>query len=205
MPKTAENATARVSTYLDSLPEWSQKICACLRKLILAADPSIIEDWKWGPHYSSNGMVCGWGAFGKHVKFTFFNGDAMKDAHGLFNHCVDNEFSRSIKFTDVSEINEKQLTAYIKESVTINKNGYKRQVKDKTVEVPQDLEEALRKIKSAATFFDALSYGYKKDFVQWVTSAKRHETRQDRIKKVVALSAEGKTMNEQYKKQAITK
>ncbi len=189
-------AAGEIDQYIAGLEPFARAICKKLRQIILKAHPDIQEDWKWGPHYSCLGMVCGFGGFARHVKFTFFNGSAMKDPLQLFNHCVDNEFSRSIKFTDVSEINEKALNAYIQESVAINKKGFKREIKNKNVEVPEDLHNALKKNKSALTFFDQLSYGYKKDYVQWVTTAKRNETRTDRIAKLVKRCSEKKRMND---------
>jgi len=200
MPTAVKPATDKISAYIDALPEWSQTICTELRRIILAADASIAEEWKWGPHYSSNGMVCGYGAFQKHVKFTFFNGSAMNDPKGLFNHCVDNEFSRSIKYTDISEVDAKTLTAYLQESVAVNQKGYKRVVTDKTVEVPEDLLQALKANQKAATFFEGLSYGYKKEFAEHVTTAKQEKTRLDRIAKVVSLCGEEKSLNHKYKK-----
>jgi hypothetical protein len=194
-----KDAKEQVSGYIESLPAWSKNICNKLRQIILNADPSIIEDWKWGPNYNSNGMVCGYGAFQKHVKVTFFNGSAMKDKKGLFNHCTDNEFSRSIKFTDESEIDEEALTGYIKESVEVNQKGFKREIKDKNVEVPADLLQALSEEEKAKTFFDALSYGYKKEFVEHVTSAKQEKTRKDRIAKVVSYCVEEKRLHDKYK------
>ena len=63
-----------------------------------------------------------------------------------------------------------------------------------------DLQDALNKNKPAAKFFNDLTYGYKKEYVEWVTTAKREETRKERIAKVVAMSKEGKTLNDKYKK-----
>ncbi len=200
MPTAAKPATDKVLNYIDSLPDWSRKICTELRRILLAADASIAEEWKWGPHYSCQGMVCGYGAFQKHVKVTFFNGSAMKDPKGLFNHCVDNEFSRSIKYTDISEIDTETLTAYIQESIAVNQKGYKRVVTDKTVEVPDDLQKALATNKKAAAFFAGLTYGYKKEFAEHVTTAKQEKTRIDRIAKIVGLCEEEKTLNHKYKK-----
>ena len=199
MSTAGGDTSEKVLQYIETLPEWSKNLCLKLRGIILNADPSIKEDWKWGPHYASNGMVCGYGAFQKHVKLTFFNGSAMKDGKGLFNHCVDNEFSRSVKYTAVDEIDEKTLSAYIKESVAVNKKGFKREVTNKVVEVPQDLSKSLAKNKAAKTFFDGLSYGYKKEFVEHVTGAKQEETRQARILKVVAYCADGKRLNDKYR------
>lgn len=202
MATAKKEGTQRVAEYLDTLPAWSAAICNKLRRIILAADPSLVEDWKWGPNYASNGMVCSYGAFQKHVKLTFFNGSAMNDSNGLFNHCVDNEFSRSIKYTDEAEIDEKLLTEYIRQSVAVNANGFKREVKDKTVDVPQDLQQALAADPGALAFFDALSYGYKKEFVELVTTAKQEKTRGERIAKVVSHCAEGRKLNDKYKKAA---
>lgn len=199
MTTAAKDATGKVLAYIDALPDWSKKICTKLRQIILAADPDLVEEWKWGPHYAAGGMVCGYGAFQKHIKLTFFNGSGMNDPKGLFNHCVDNEFSRSMKFVDEKEIDAKTLTAYIKESVVVNKKGFKRQVKDKTLETPEDLLKALATNKKAAQFFDGLSYGYKKEFVEHITTAKQDNTRVARIVKVVDLCADGRKLNDKYK------
>jgi uncharacterized protein YdeI (YjbR/CyaY-like superfamily) len=200
MATVAPGAKQKILDYIDELPPFSKAICKKLRSIVLKADKDLQEDWKWGPHYASNGMVCGYGAFKEHVKLTFFNGSGMKDPKGLFNHCVDNEFSRSIKFTDVKEIDEADITALVKESVAVNKKGYKREVKDKNVEVPADLQKALAKNKTAQKYFDGLTYGYKKEYVEHVTEAKREETRQQRIVKIVDLCAAGKTLHDKYKK-----
>lgn len=200
MATVASNAKQKVLDYIEALPPFSKAICKKLRSIILKADKDLQEDWKWGPHYASNGMVCGYAGFKEHVKLTFFNGSAMKDPKGLFNHCVDNEFSRSVKFTNVKEVDEAAITALVKESVAVNKKGFKRQVQDKTVVVPDDLQKALAKNKNALKYFDGLTYGYKKEYVEHVTEAKREETRQQRIAKIVELCASGKTLNDKYKK-----
>jgi hypothetical protein len=191
--------TAEVLAYIKDMPAFSKAICEKLRAIILASDPGIIEEWKWGPHYQYNGMVCGYGAFQKHVKLTFFNGAAMADSQRLFNHCVDNQFSRSIKYTDVKEIDENQVTDYVRESIRVNKGGFKREIKNKTVEVPDDFNALLTKNKKALAFFEALSYGYKKEYVDWIISAKRPETRKERIERTILMCAEHKRLNDKYK------
>lgn len=200
MATVATDAKQKVLNYIEEQPAFSKAICKKLRSIILKADKDLKEDWKWGPHYSCNGMVCGYGAFKEHVKLTFFNGSGMKDPNGLFNHCVDNEFSRSVKFTDVKEIDEEAITELVKESVAVNKKGFKREVQNKNVEVPADLQKALAKNKTAQKFFDGLTYGYRKEFVEHVAEAKREETRQQRIVKIVDLCAAGRTLNDKYKK-----
>jgi len=196
----AKNASSEITAYIKDLSEPAKSICIRLRQIILNAVPDIKEDWKWGPNYNHNGMVCGVGGFKKHAVLHFFNGIGMKDSRKLFNFGMDNEFSRSIKLNDVSEINEKFIAEYVKESVAINKNGFKRTKKEKEAVCPNDLYKALKKKPVAVKFFDKLSNGYKNEFIELVESAKRQETRDQRIQKVVALCGDGIKLNDKYKK-----
>jgi hypothetical protein len=52
----------------------------------------------------------------------------------------------------------------------------------KTVRLPEDLEKALKKSRRAAAFYENLSFTNKKEYVDWVTSAKREETRMERVR-----------------------
>jgi uncharacterized protein YdeI (YjbR/CyaY-like superfamily) len=200
---THQNAEAEITRYINDQQEWAKSICNKLRNMILAADKKIIEDWKWGPHYkTAKGMVCGFSAFQKHAKLTFFNGSQLKDKEGLFNHCIDNEFSRSIKFTDAKEINETVLTKYIKEAVAVNERGFKRVTKkeDKTIEIPVELAAAFKRSESAKAFFEKIPYSHKKEYVEWILSAKREETRKARIEKAIAMMEQKTGLNDKYRK-----
>lgn len=200
MTTAKKDAGKRISDYIESLPEWSKNICLTLRTTILSASPGLTEEWKWGPHYSSAGMVCGFSAFQKHVKVTFFNGAGMQDGRKLFNHCVDNEFSRSIKYDMSEAVDTETLAAYVQEAVALNAKGFKREIKDKTVSVPPELTAALSQSKEAQIFFEGLSYGYKKEFAEHVAEARQETTKQARIAKIIGLCTEGKTLHHKYKK-----
>jgi hypothetical protein len=52
----------------------------------------------------------------------------------------------------------------------------------KKVKLPDDLAAALKKNKKEAAFFDTLSFTNKKEFIEWIVTAKREETRQERLK-----------------------
>jgi hypothetical protein len=61
---------------------------------------------------------------------------------------------------------------------------------ERTVEVPKELEQAFKKNKKAAEFFDSLSYSHKKEYAEWVGGAKQEATRESRaIKAIEMLSA----------------
>jgi hypothetical protein len=52
----------------------------------------------------------------------------------------------------------------------------------KTVRLPDDFDAALRKNKKQEEFFNSLSFTNKKEYLEWIVTAKRDETRNERIK-----------------------
>jgi hypothetical protein len=59
------------------------------------------------------------------------------------------------------------------------------------VQAPDDFMEALLAHKPARDFYNSLAYSYQKEYVVWIESAKRPETRATRIEKAVSKLAEG--------------
>lgn len=55
----------------------------------------------------------------------------------------------------------------------------------KIIYLPEDLAAALKKNKKQETFFNALSYTNRKEYVEWIVTAKREETRATRIKESI--------------------
>jgi uncharacterized protein YdeI (YjbR/CyaY-like superfamily) len=50
------------------------------------------------------------------------------------------------------------------------------------VTLPDDFAKALKKNKQQHIFFNALSFTNKKEYLEWIVTAKREETRTERIK-----------------------
>ncbi|MBL0385204.1 YdeI/OmpD-associated family protein [Tumebacillus sp. ITR2] len=65
-------------------------------------------------------------------------------------------------------------------------------VGDRTVEVPEDFQAALNESAQAKDLFDNLAYSHRKEYVTWITSAKREETRTRRIAQAIEKLQEGK-------------
>jgi hypothetical protein len=53
--------------------------------------------------------------------------------------------------------------------------------KTKTVTLPDDFAGALKKNKKQAEFFQSLSFTNKKEYLEWIVTARREETRKERI------------------------
>lgn len=63
---------------------------------------------------------------------------------------------------------------------------------ERTIAVPADLKRAVKANRAAASLFDQLSPSCRKEYVEWIDSAKREETRKTRITKAVEMLAAGK-------------
>jgi hypothetical protein len=63
----------------------------------------------------------------------------------------------------------------------------------RTVEVPDDLTAALAEDAEARARFDALAYTHRREFVRWITEAKREATRTQRVTKTVEMLRAGQT------------
>ncbi|MDI1234065.1 MAG: DUF1801 domain-containing protein [bacterium] len=183
------DASYQISEYISAMPDWSRAICVKLRNIIHKADPQMVEDWKWGPNFYHNGMVCGIGAFKKHVAFVFFQGAQLKDLKKILSQGETNVHNRRIHFKDVSEIKEKILMEYIKEAVQINMTGRAVVIsKAATIEIdtPDDLQKLLDEHK-LSEYFDMLAYTHRKEYVTWINEAKKDETRTNRLTKTLEM------------------
>lgn len=57
--------------------------------------------------------------------------------------------------------------------------------KTKTVRLPDDFATALKKNKKQEAFFNTLSFTNKKEYIEWIVTAKREETRTERVKATI--------------------
>ena len=64
--------------------------------------------------------------------------------------------------------------------------------------MPDYFLAALKKNKKAFTNFEAFSPSHRREYVEWITEAKREETREKRVAKAVEWIAEGKGRNWRY-------
>jgi hypothetical protein len=115
------NASEQITNHINALTDWRGTLLARLRKLILAADPVMVEEWKWEtPVWSNNGNVVAAGAFQDHVKLNFFKGASLPDPHGLFNAGLEAKASRAIDFGAGDSINEAALKELMRAAVALN-------------------------------------------------------------------------------------
>ena len=194
------DAASLIDEGISQMEPFAQKICKKLRKIILSADPELIEDWKWGPNYYLNGMVCGFWGFKKHTTLVFFQGSLLKDKKKILQQNPGNMHNRHIKFTDVKEIDEDVVLEYLFEAIDNNKKGIKiTEAKDKTVVIPDDVKKSFKTAK-VLTYFESLAYSHRKEYMMWIVDAKKEETRLKRISQAIDKLASKDMMHDKYKK-----
>jgi uncharacterized protein YdeI (YjbR/CyaY-like superfamily) len=59
---------------------------------------------------------------------------------------------------------------------------------------PRELESALEKNKTAKNFFDQLASSYQRQFIGWISAAKRQETKERRVKESITLLEQGEKL-----------
>lgn len=88
----------------------------------------------------------------------------------------------------LKEIREKAGVTFGDEiEITVEEDSEPR-----VVVIPEDVQEALSKHPQAGEFFNQLAYSHRKEYMFWVESAKRAETRQKRITNMIELLKEGR-------------
>ena len=192
--------------YIAKSSDFAKPILEHIRELMHRAHPEITECIKWSaPFFEYKGIVAGIGAFKAHVSVNFWKGKLMQDHASLFNGTCDNHLMTTAKFTSIEEIDDDTLLAYIHEAIDLNEKGVKgptKKPKEKQELVtPEDLAKALAGNESAAKEFEAFSYSKKKDYIDWLVSAKREATRQKRLDQAIEWIAEGKPRNWKYMKE----
>ena len=196
MPRT----DPRVDTYIAKSADFAQPILKHLRAIVHEACPDVVETFKWSnPSFDHHGLMCSMGAFKEHCTFGFWKGEllGLTREQGGMGH-----FGR---ITDVKDLPARStLVKLVKRAARLNEDGIiearpRRPARPESV-VPDDLIRALKKNKKAMTAFQSFPPSHRREYIEWITGAKREETRQRRLETALAQIAEGKPQNWKYMK-----
>lgn len=110
------------------LDDWRGEMLARIRKLIRAADPDVVEEWKWRgvPVWSHAGIVCTGETYKNVVKMTFAKGASLADPSQLFNSSLEGNTRRAIDLHEGEDIDEAALKALIQAAVALNQSKHRR-------------------------------------------------------------------------------
>ncbi len=119
-------ASELIDQRIVELADWRRQTLARVRRIILAADPEIVEEWKWGvPVWSRGGIICTGEVYKSAVKLTFAQGASLPDPARLFNSSLEGKVRRAIDIREDDPIDEAALKKLIRAAVKFNLEGKK--------------------------------------------------------------------------------
>lgn len=195
----------RIDAYIAKAAPFAKPILKYIREAVHAGCPAAEEKIKWGmPHFDYKGPMCGMAAFKNHCSFGFWksrlvtgnkNAKTEDDAMG--------QFGRLASIKDLP--NKKTFIGYVRKAKELNDAGIKApwqsaKKKRPPLPVPDYLAAALKKNLKARKSFDGFSPSGRREYIEWITEAKRAETRNERLKTAIKWMAEGKARNWKYAK-----
>ena len=100
---------------------------------------------------------------------------------------------------------EREIAGYLQQAMALIDAGVtpvaaKATSPKASLQPPADLVAALAQNPAAKSHFDAFTPGKQREYVEWLTQAKRDDTRKRRLAQAVEWIAQGKARNWTYKK-----
>ncbi len=183
--------------WLENAPTFSRKMAAELRECFFSWEPDLTEAIKWNNLcFSGRKLVAGISACKRHLAIFFFRGTELPDPARLFNECGENNTNiRSIRFISLEEFNRNALRTMLRAAVKLDADPMippAPKVKRDPWPVPDFFAKALKKDHAAAAGFARMSPSCQREYLVWVSTAKRDETREKRLAQTLAALATGR-------------
>lgn len=190
----------RIDAYIARAAPFAQPILTHLRALVHRALPQAEETIKWGmPHFTVAGKnVSGFAAFKAHCAFVIHGDDRQGEPEGEGM----GGYGKIAALTDLPD--DKELEAKVREAAqrvatrgTALKPRARRAPKPE-IPMPEDFAAALAGLPAAKTCYDGFSPAQRREYLEWITTARQAATREKRIAQAVEWLAEGKRRNWKY-------
>lgn len=195
------NYSKSVEEYLNKSGKWKSGL-TLLRHSILKTE--LTETVKWGaPVYTLNNKnVIGLGGFKNFLSIWFYQGVFLSDPEKILINAQEGTTRglRQLRFGTLEEIESSMETImeYVHEAIENQKQGKQIEIKVKELSVPKELDEALENYNLTETF-NQLSLSKKRDYAEFISSAKQDSTKHRRLDKIIPMIKLGIGLNDKYK------
>jgi len=117
-----QSASELIANRIVELGDWRGETLSRMRKLIKAADPDVVEEWKWRgtPVWSHDGIICTGESYKNVVKLTFAKGASLKDPARLFNSSLDGNVRHAIDIHQGEVVDEFAFKALVRQAIVVN-------------------------------------------------------------------------------------
>jgi len=196
----------RIDEKIAQAAPFARPILEHLRALVHEAVPEADEAIKWGmPHFTYKGKnIAGMAAFKAHCAFMIHGegrqGEGARDVGGM------GSFGKIASLDDLpaeAVLIDKlhAARARIEQAGTaLKRPAAAKTATARTIDTPTDFGAALAANPAAAQFWGGLAPSHRYEYLEWITGAKRDETRVKRIGQALEWLAEGKRRNWKYER-----
>jgi len=135
------------------------------------------------------------------VAVWFFNGVFLKDKEKVLINAQEDKTKglRQWRFESPDQIKPQLILEYALEAKENQLQGKEIKPEKRSVTMPDELRLALQE-KKLVKNFDKLTAGKKREYAEYINSAKRKETKESRIEKILPLIKDEKGLNDKYRK-----
>ena len=184
----------KIDAYIAKVAPFAQPILIHLRAAIHNAVPGLDEAIKWGmPHFLYKGKnLAGISAFKAHCAFVVHGDGRQGDAMG--------QYGKIASLADVPAdpvIRSKLAEAAVRidlAGTAVKKSAAPRTPKPE-LPISPEFATALASAPTAKAVLEAFAPSHRREYVEWISEAKRSETRDKRIAQAIEMLSEGKKRN----------
>lgn len=192
----------KVLEYIEKKESWSKEL-STIRKVLL--ELPLEETIKWGaPTYTYNGKnIVGLAAFKNYCGLWFFQGALLKDDQKVLINAQEGKTKAMLqwRFSSMEEIDVELIKSYALEAIENQKEGraIKSQKNTRPLIIPELFQKELDENSQLKEKFEAFSLSYKREYTDYISNAKREETKQKRLQKIIPMILEKKGLHDKYK------
>lgn len=172
-----------------------------LREILLSTE--LEETIKWGmPTYCIGGKnIIGMGAFKNYFGLWFFQGALLTDSQNLLRNAQEGktEAMRQWRFKEEGELDHDLINKYVKEAIDNHYKGKEVKIAAKPLIIPEELQKSLDADPSLKEAFEKLKLTKKREFVEYISIAKREVTKQSRLQKIKPMILNDIGLNDKYR------
>lgn len=185
--------------WLETCPDFSQPLADQVVEWILTWEPDLTESIKWNMLcFSARKLVCGLSACRAHLGITFFRGTELPDPARLFGNAgANNTNILGLRLTTLDSFNREAFRRLLHAAVALDADPTlpaAPKAKRMPWPMPDFFQAALAQKgnRAAAEGFARLAPTYQREYLVWLTVAKRPETRNKRLAETLRALAAGR-------------
>ena len=190
-----------VEEYIRNAEQWRDELVR-LRDILCATE--LEETVKWGaPCYTFAGSnVVGLASFKSYFGLWFHQGALLRDEKKVLVNAQQGTTRalRQWRMHSVGDIKPRIVKAYVREAIQLVRDGQRiRPRRKKRLVMPPELTAALAANPKAQKEFAEFRTGIQREYADYVANAKRADTKERRLEKIMPMIAAGIGLNDKYR------